>query len=270
MFTPLIARPEYRPLLRSALAGIVTVGAALLAVLTLVSTHLQLSGAYPIKSLLVFTAGALLLLRGLPGHHPFPRLGAGNLTTATRGALIALLAGLIGEPRAAPLAAVAAALALTITVLDGLDGRAARWSGMVSALGARFDMESDAVFVAVLSLLAWQFGKVGPWVLLSGLMRYLYAAAAALLPRLRAPVPSSGRGKSIAVIQMLALTVVLTPWCPRPICGWVAGAALGALTLSFALDVRRLLRFSPAAGDHAADGASTTRRASDQTCAPQT
>ena len=42
---------------------------------------------------------------------------------------------------------------------------------MTSGYGARFDMETDAAFILVLSILVWQHGKAGAWVLLCGLMR---------------------------------------------------------------------------------------------------
>jgi phosphatidylglycerophosphate synthase len=250
---PLIVRPEYRALLRSALIGIGTAALGLLAVSWCLGQRLQLSGWFVLKSELLFTAGALLLLRALPRYHPFTTLGAANHTTTIRGALIALLAALIGEHAAAPFASIAVMLALLVTLLDGLDGQLARRTGMVSTLGARFDMESDAVFVAVLSVLAWQFDKVGPWVLLSGLMRYLFAAAAVCIPLLRQPVPSSYRGKTIAVLQMLALIVALAPGCPRALSTRVAALALSALALSFALDIFGL-RQSQDAGRDAQEG----------------
>ena len=40
-----------------------------------------------------------------------------------------------------------------------VDGRVARCTGTVSRLGARFDMEVDAVLILVLAVLAWRFDK---------------------------------------------------------------------------------------------------------------
>ena len=48
---------------------------------------------------------------------------------------------------------------------------------MTSAFGARFDMEVDALLIQVLAVLAWQWDKAGPWVLMSGLLRYVFVAA---------------------------------------------------------------------------------------------
>ena len=105
-------------------------------------------------------AGAALVLVGLSKHHPFARFGAANQVTVTRGALVALLAGLIGERTAVGLPTFVMAAAVTVAVLDGIDGWMARRNHMASDFGARFDMETDALFIMVLAVLAWQYGKV--------------------------------------------------------------------------------------------------------------
>ena len=231
-----IARPEHRELLRSALLDLAVVALAMLAVGLLAASRFGLGAGFLPKSALLFGAGALLVLRGLPAHHPFSTLGPANGVTLVRAALVALLAGLIGE-RASGAPAFAASIALAVIALDGVDGWLARYTRMASSFGARFDMETDAVLVAVLALLAWQFGKVGAWVLLSGLMRYLFLAAAILIPLLRQPVPSSFRGKSIAVFQILALILAICPVCSVALASALAAIALGLLTGSFLLDV---------------------------------
>ncbi len=240
--TTAIARSEHRELLRGALLAILTAALSIVACAVLGMRWLPLSAAYLPKALLLFTAGGVLLIRALPGSHRSGRMGAANQVTLFRGALVALLAGLWGEQASSLTSAVAVAVATAVIVLDGVDGRLARHLGTASGFGARFDMETDAAFVAVLAVLVWQFGKAGPWVLLSGLMRYLFAAVAAGVPRLQRPVPSTMRGKTIAVLQMLALMVALAPFCDRPASAWVAAAGLTALMLSFALDVAWLLR----------------------------
>jgi len=233
---------ERRTLLRGALTGILAVALSIVAVGLIGTRLLHLSEAYVPKVLLLFALAAGLALRALPAAHPFVHMGAANHVTLARGALVALLAGLVGEHGSAVTAAAAVAVASIALMLDGIDGWLARRSGMASGFGARFDMETDAAFVAVLALLVWQSGKVGAWVLLSGLMRYLFAAAAALVPRLRRPVPSTRRGKTIAVVQMIALIVALAPWCISPAASFLAAGGLLALVLSFSLDVSWLLR----------------------------
>lgn len=242
MLTTAIVRPEYRELLRGALLGILAVALSLVSAAALGASLLHLSGAYLPKALLAFAAGAALVLLALPGSHPFARMGAANQVTVARGALVALLAALLGEHASGATASVAVVVASGALGLDGIDGWLARRSGTASGFGARFDMETDAVFVAVLSLLVWQFGKAGPWVLLSGVMRYLFAGLVTVTPRLRRPVPATTRGKSIAVLQMFALIVALAPFCSRPASSWIAALGLLALLVSFALDVAWLLR----------------------------
>ncbi|MGH8220109.1 MAG: CDP-alcohol phosphatidyltransferase family protein [Steroidobacteraceae bacterium] len=237
-----IGRPEHRQLLRGALIGILAVALSSVSVAALGAALLHLSAAYVPKVLLLFAGGAAVTLLALPGSHAFLRLGAANQVTIVRGALVALLAGLTGEHGSPAIATVAVVVASAEMILDGVDGRLARRSGMASGFGARLDMETDAVFVAVLALLVWQFGKAGSWVLLSGLMRYLFAGIVALVPRLRRPVPSTFRGKTIAVLQMIALVVALAPLCSPTSSARVAAVGLLALVLSFALDVVWLLR----------------------------
>ena len=48
--------------------------------------------------------------------------------------------------------------------------------------GSRFDMETDAALILVLAIFVWRNGKAGPWVLLSGLLRYIFVAAGWMWP----------------------------------------------------------------------------------------
>ena len=47
------------------------------------------------------------------------------------------------------------------TALDGVDGWLARRHGWTSPLGARLDMEVDALLVAGRALLLWTLGRAG-------------------------------------------------------------------------------------------------------------
>ena len=237
-----IARPEHRDLLRSALSGILLAALAAVVVGLLIGSALGLSPFYLGKTLLLFVFGAALLLVGLAQHHPFRTLGAANLTTLARGTLVALLGGLVGDRSDGAAPAVATAVAITATLLDWLDGYLARRTKMSSDFGARFDMETDAMMILVLSILAWQFGKAGAWVLLSGFLRYIFVAAGALHAALRQPLPESFRRKTIAVVQMIALIAAVAPFVPRALSAPVAAIALGTLVWSFLLDVIWLLR----------------------------
>jgi phosphatidylglycerophosphate synthase len=101
-------------------------------------------------------------------------------------------------------------------------------------------METDAFFILVLSVLAWRWGKAGAWVLLSGLMRYLFIAAGWVLPWMNGPLSPTMRAKTVAVVQMVALIVAIGPIIPVWLSTAGAAGALLLLTWSFAIDVGRL------------------------------
>lgn len=230
-------------------AGVVIalMAVALAAVAAVMARELGLGPAYVAKVLAVFAVVAVLVLANLGAHHPFPRFGPANQVTLARAALVALLAGLAGAGIGDGPGWLAFALALAAAVLDGVDGRLARATGMASAFGARFDMETDAALVLVLSVLAWQLGKAGPWVLASGLARYAFVAAGAVWPWLRRPLPPRFRRKLVCALQMGVLVAVLAPVLAPPVTSVLAAAALALLLFSFAADVVWLRRHS---GEH--------------------
>ena len=103
---------------------------------------------------------------------------------------MALVAGLIGEPAAPAVAAAAIGVTAIVVMLDGADGWLARRSGIASEFGARFDMEVDALLIMALAMLAWQHGKAGGWVLLSGLLRYVFVGGGLARSLARAAAPA--------------------------------------------------------------------------------
>jgi phosphatidylglycerophosphate synthase len=173
---------------------------------------------------------------------PAPLTGAANVVTALRALVVAWLITRIPGPPDSGAAWIAVVAASVAAALDGVDGWLARRTGTMSAFGARFDMETDAALILVLSVLAWRWEKAGPWVLLSGLMRYLFVAAVALLPWMRRSLTPTWRGKTVAVCQMVGLIVTIGPVIPVPLSAVVAAAALALLAWSFAVDVVRLWR----------------------------
>jgi phosphatidylglycerophosphate synthase len=177
----------------------------------------------------------------------YARVGPANLVTGIRAALVLLLAAYISQRSITrPGMWTAVVLAATAALLDGLDGWLARRTGTASRFGARFDMETDALLILVLSILVWQWGKAGAWVLLSGLMRYLFIAAGWMLPWMTGPLSPTMRGKAVAVIQMVALIVAISPLVPVALSAAGTAAALGLLCWSFAIDVGRLWRAAAA------------------------
>ena len=154
----------------------------------MVSADLLPGSLYALKVAAVF-AGVLAIVRVfVRTHHPFPTFGPANQVTTVRAALVALVAGLIGEAHLPAYATARPIVSGIVTALDGVDGWLARRTRMASAFGARFDMEVDALLILVLSILAWQYEKAGPWIVLAGLLRYVFVAAGWVFPWMARPL----------------------------------------------------------------------------------
>jgi phosphatidylglycerophosphate synthase len=197
---------------------------------------------FAFKAGAIFAAAMLVVASRVGTHHPHPRFGPANLVTSGRLALVALLAAAIGEVYSSALAWSATALAAVVSALDGVDGYLARRSALTSPFGARFDMETDALFILVLSILAWWWDRAGAWVLACGLMRYGFVALSWPWPWLAAPLPPRVRRKFVAVVQMVGLAIIIAPVVTPPLSEWLAVVTLGTLTWSFAVDVAWLAR----------------------------
>jgi phosphatidylglycerophosphate synthase len=74
---------------------------------------------------------------------------------------------------------VLAVLGIAILALDGLDGWLARRGNSASEFGAHFDMETDALFVLVMTFELWHRHQLEGWILISCLLRYAYCCARA-------------------------------------------------------------------------------------------
>jgi phosphatidylglycerophosphate synthase len=155
---------------------------------------------------------------------------------------MAVAGGFVAEPALPAYAAAAVAIAGVATALDGIDGWLARRTGLASAFGARFDLEVDALLIMTLAVLAWRHGKAGIWILLAGLMRYLFLAAGALSDWMSRPLPPSRRRQTICVVQVIGLLLTLLPAITPPASAWIAAASLAALSYSFLVDIVWLWR----------------------------
>jgi phosphatidylglycerophosphate synthase len=220
-----------------AAALVATAGAA-----TALAAALDLGATYVAASLAIAAAGAAAVLWHLPGRHPHARFGPANAVTLARAVPVVLVAGLAVAPASAAAAGFAAFAGTLATLLDGLDGRLARRHGVESAFGARFDMETDALLVMALAVLAWRWDRAGAWVLLSGLMRYLFVAAGALAPWMRRPLPPRWRRQAVCVVQIVVLLAVVAPLLPAAASAPLALAGLAVLAGSFAVDIAWLAR----------------------------
>jgi phosphatidylglycerophosphate synthase len=224
------------PLRASVLTSKLVALAAVVALAGAARVALPLGDAYALKAAVLFAAITGLSIGFLQQHHPFERFGPANQITTLRAMIVALVAALVGEPRVPAIATAAVAAGLAVTLLDGVDGWLARRHEIASRFGARFDMEVDALLILALSVLVWRYGKAGAWVVASGLMRYVFVAAGAVAPWLRASLEPSRRRQTVCVLQIATLAGVLLPAIEPPVSAWLAGAALAALTYSFLVD----------------------------------
>lgn len=231
-----------RPLRDGAIRA-TTFGATLVVLAaTFLRVTLPASDTYPLRAVIVFVLMMLIAIGHLHSGHPFRKFGIANLVTTLRVTLVALIAGLLGEVLSPLATMTVAATGLIVSIFDGVDGFLARRTRMASTFGARFDMETDAVFILVLSALAWRAEKAGAWILLAGLMRYLFVAAMAMCAWMRRQEPPSFRRKAICVVQVLGLSLVMLPAFTPPLSVWWCAFVLTTLTYSFGVDILWLWR----------------------------
>jgi phosphatidylglycerophosphate synthase len=251
---PRFAMQDRRRLAFSAALNIVAVGGALAAGAVLLARAMPAGGtAYFYKTLGAYLLILLPLLAFLHAHRPHTRFGPANTVTLIRAAMVCLLASLCGErwndielpivygERWNPFELLVAAVAILALSLDGVDGWLARLRGTQSRFGARFDMETDALLVLVLSVLAWQSGRAGAWVMIAGLMRYAFLAATLLQRWLSRPLPESMRRKTICVLQLIALIACVAPILPDAARAAAALCAVAMVSASFAVDLAWLV-----------------------------
>ncbi|WP_034271628.1 CDP-alcohol phosphatidyltransferase family protein [Haloechinothrix halophila] len=182
------------------------------------------------------------LLAAAVRRSPAGRLGPADIVTLTRSTLVgsvtAIVAADLGGRSAVP--AVLVSIATVALILDAVDGRVARATGTVSALGARFDMEVDAFLLAALSVFLTT--SLGPWVLAVGGMRYAFVAAGWVLSWLRAPLPPSFARKAVAAAQGIVLVAASAGVFGRVAESVLVGLALTLLVWSFGRDAVWLWR----------------------------
>lgn len=223
-------------LARSALLNIALLAPMVMLAALGVRAALGIGMLYVLKALAAFALCAALVLVAIEGHRPQRNFGLANRVTLARIGLTALLIGLAGEGVAPSLGMAGLLLGCATLALDGVDGWLARRTGVASPFGARFDMETDALLVMALCLLAWQLGKAGLWVLLAGLLRYLFVAVGLVWKWLAAPLPPSMRRKLVCVLQVAGLLVAIAPAVAPPASALAAAAGLAGLCYSFAID----------------------------------
>jgi phosphatidylglycerophosphate synthase len=193
----------------------------------------------------------LVLATVVARHSRARTFGVADVVTLVRGLGVCFLAGLAFQALAGGLERhgllVMIIMGTLCLMLDGVDGWVARARGEASPFGARFDVETDAAMLAVLSVAVAALGIAGWWVLAIAAMRYGYVATSVVVPALRTPLPYRYSGKLIAVAQAVALLAALTfglthveHWVPTTL----LLAALAALCWSFGRSVIWQLRHS--------------------------
>jgi len=68
-------------------------------------------------------------------------------------------------------------------LLDVVDGYLARKHGQSSTFGQFFDMEVDAFFVLLMCFYYFQYQEVGWWILVPGIMRYVFKIFTSIVPK---------------------------------------------------------------------------------------
>lgn len=199
------------------------------------------SGALPgIAALTGFVLATGLAASALRRAYPHDRLGLCNLVTLFRLALVmALIAPVMSGAGASWAVLVVAVLALS---LDGIDGWLARRQNLVSGFGARFDMEVDSALALLLAVSAAVTHEAPAIVILLGLPRYLFIAAARLWPWLGHALPDRFSRKAVCVLQIAVLIALQVPGLPDALAVGLAGVAALAVAWSFGVDVLWLRR----------------------------
>lgn len=125
--------------------------------------------------------------------------------------------------------------------IDALDGPVARRWGHASSFGVVLDREADAAFVlaAYLYFHIYSIGGLGEWVLLAGLLPYLYRLSVALWSVPVAPDEREPRAAPLAAINfILLLCGVGLPAHAGPI----LTLSVSIVFLSFGTSFLRLIR----------------------------
>jgi phosphatidylglycerophosphate synthase len=190
---------------------------------------LKIGNAWPAAGVgLLSICTSVLLHRGR--WTPSGSFGAANAFTLLRLGMTAGLAPLCLSPPGP----AAAALVSVIFALDGVDGWIARRNGQASLFGAHLDMECDALLVLLCSLVLYQHARLGAFILVPGLLRYLYVVLLLLVPAAGGEAPRSNIARYAFALMMVSLVASL--W-PLPFHAVAAQVATFAIAASFARSI---------------------------------
>lgn len=175
-----------------------------------VMTAVALAAAAGLPLWLLSLSGALsfslLAYRCRQRWTPAGRFGPANAVTLAR------LCGVFVLPLLAPSDVVLAGA--VVLALDGVDGWIARGTRLSGEFGEFFDKESDAFFLLMLCVMLYRLpGGLGAWILVPGLMRYLFVLYVKLT---RPPVPKEARTANAGWIFVLMVSTLLVCFATYP------------------------------------------------------
>lgn len=147
-----------------------------------------------------------------------------NVLTMIRILLVPVFAVLLVQDTVATRIAACAVFVLA-ALTDRWDGQIARKRGLVTAFGTLADTIADKVLVGVaLVLLSW-LGEVPWWVTVVMIVREVGVMVLKAALARRHLMPASRGGKLKAVLQMVAISILVVDWTGllgREIGGWIA------------------------------------------------
>jgi phosphatidylglycerophosphate synthase len=125
-------------------------------------------------------------------------------------------------------------LGLILLAADGVDGWLARRCNQASEFGEYFDKETDAFFLLVLCTLAVLNQRLGIWILIAGLLRYVFVVVNHFFRANKLKEQKTARARIIYGLTMVALLVSFLPYPAfyKPL----AMITTTGLVLSFMLD----------------------------------
>jgi phosphatidylglycerophosphate synthase len=181
------------------------------------------------------SAICLLVARGL-SRAGRKALGPADWVTLIRAVLVGAVAALVTSSFAHAVSVLMlVALSCIALSLDAVDGFVARHTETASGFGARFDMEVDALLILVLS--GYDAWRIGSWIVVIGLARYVLLAVTWFVPWLAAPVPERYWRKVVAATQGIVLTTAAAGALPSRLVEASLAAAVALLAESFGRDI---------------------------------
>jgi phosphatidylglycerophosphate synthase len=155
----------------------------------------------------------------------------GNLLTGIR-LLLLLLSTLFFRDLPDSLIALAG---LIILIGDGIDGWVAHRRHELSEFGEYFDKETDALFIHLFCLSAIFKNLMGGWIILIGLLRYLFVLYLFLTGKKDCKERRSKAGRYIFVFVSCSVIIIFLPFPVLPLVAMAVSILL--LIYSFSRDI---------------------------------